>query len=227
MSMETRINAIDRAREILSALQGWELDAATLRAERETDSFVRHWAGICNPAYPGAEVSINTSHAGPDRLSITARYPKDWEPYIQDRGGRAYTENITVAASKTPQQIARDIQKRLFEATGYLGHVAASMKRKEDSERALHDAETIARGLAKVAGTVIEYDRHSNEDRERYQYANKSEYRHSFTYHDSNYHRQVEGEVDRTADHEVTLKFSHLSPSQAEHLLQVWAQVAK
>lgn len=221
-----RINAIERAREILTALHGWELDADTLRAEADKDSFTRHWAGIRNAAYPGAEVSINTSHAGPDRLSITARYPRDWEPYIEGRG-RTYSENVTVAATKTPQQIARDIQKRLFEATGYLGHVAESMRRKGESERLQNEAETIARELASSIGTTTEHDRHTDSDRERYSNLNKAEYRRAFCYRTENHNINIEGDVSQSSDHDVTLKFSDLTPEQARHLLNVWAQVAK
>jgi hypothetical protein len=132
-----------------------------------------------------------------------------------------------VSASKTPQQIGRDIQKRLFEATGYLGHVAEAMRRKADSEQRENEAETIARELAAMIGTTTEHDRHSDASRERYSNLNKAEFRRAFSYHTENYTVRVEGDVSQSPDHAITLKFSDLSPEQARHVLTVWAQVAK
>lgn len=223
--MNDRINAIEKAREILTALPGWELDTDTLRAICERDGFGRHWAGISNPNFPGAEVSINTSHAGPSRLSITARYPKDWEPYLEGRG-HTYTENITVSADKTPQQIARDIQKRLFEATGYLSHVAECMGRKQASNDAMDEAERVARELASLIGTTTEYDRHSKEDRERYSHLGRGDGRRQFELREDppNYTRRVEGDVSQ-GGREVELKFPGLTVDKARRLLMAWKGV--
>lgn len=226
MSQTERLNALAITRNLLTAMPGWKLDANTERAIREHDGDGRHWAGIENPAYPGADVSVNTSHhAG--RLHITARYPRDWEPYIEGGRGRTYTESITVSASKTPEQIARDIKRRLFEETGYLTHLAGCLARKAESEQGYDKAEVLARELAAMVDTTTTYDRmadwqRKNPDRGSVSHNLTDDNRKKFEVHDStSYQDRVSGEVSHGAQ-SVSLTFSHLTPSQAIKLLTAW-----
>lgn len=150
--------AIAYAREIAAELgNGWTLDENTLRAEREGDSFARHWAGLVSEHYPGAELSINTSHQT-GKLTISANYPKDWQPYIDGRG-RVWREEISVSMNKTPTQIVKDITRRLFDATGYLARVAECVERKQASEADQQKAVELAERLAAITHSRTEAQR--------------------------------------------------------------------
>ena len=162
MTPDTR-TALDFAREILPQLgDGWRLDADTERAIAETDTFTRHWTGVDNPRYPGASLSINTSHRD-GRLVLTADYPRDWQPYILGRG-RVYRESITAAMTKSAAHIAADIQRRLLTATDYLTRVAECQARKAASEVAQEAGEALALELASVVGAPIEASRSAHLD---------------------------------------------------------------
>lgn len=213
--MKPEINALEATRALLPHLPGWELDANTLRAIRENDSATRHWVGLTNPAHPGADLSINSSQQE-GRLIFRARYPKDWEPYID---GRRYSESITVGATKTPEQIARDVQRRLFDATGYLARTAECMANKAISERAQDAAESLARELAALVGVKTVADRHKGKP--GCSHLDTEQNRRSFEVHTKDYANQIDCTVNRGGN-TVTLKLENLTPAEASDILTLW-----
>jgi hypothetical protein len=216
------INALEAVRALLPHLPGWELDANTLRAIRENDSSLRHWVGLVNPAHPGADLSVNTSQQE-GRLIFRARYPRDWEPWIDGGpgtiGGRRHSESITVSASKTPEQIARDVQRRLFDATGYLTRLADCMARKAESEKRQADGESLARELAALVGAQTTADKHK--DTRGCSHLQTDENRRSFEVHTTDYAKQIECKVARGGT-SVDLKLDNLTPAEAADILTMW-----
>ena len=143
--------AVDYARAIAAELpDDWRLDDNTLRAILEGDTCQRHWAGLVSSSHPGAEVSVNTSHHE-GMLTISASYPKNYEPYIEGRG-RIYRESIKVGMGKSAGQMARDITRRLFDATGYLPRAAECIACRDAHDAGQAKARQVTERLAALMG---------------------------------------------------------------------------
>lgn len=216
------MTALDFTRALLPHMPGWQLDDDTRRMIAESDDRMRHWAGITTLGHPGSDVTVNTSHAGPERLRITARYPKDWEPWIDrapgQSGGRRYVESITVSAAKTPEQIAKDIERRLFIGTGYLARLAECQQRRAASERALDDGAALAENLAAVMGVQTQYERYKNV--RNCSHLTSDNNRLAFDYHDDTHELRIEGKAAHGGK-SVDLKLENLTPAQAGQLLML------
>lgn len=229
-----QLNAIEVCRSLMPHLPGWVLDANTRRMIKENDGGGKYWAGLEHPDHPGADITVNTSQKD-NRLVISASYPRDWQPYIDGRG-RVYRESITVAATKAPAQIVKDIQRRIFEATGYLAQVADCMKRKADSEAAQDRAVTIARDLAGFVGARTTADRGRDYNRAKTGKETAGGCSHLITETNdrkfdshksgaSGYSYRIEGEVSSGGS--VSLKIDGLNPDQARAILAIWKEHAR
>lgn len=218
MLTEDTHKILDHAQRILKALPGWELSADTMRMIREHDSF--YWVGLSHPGYPGSEIGISQDRTK-DRLSLSVRYPKDWEPYIDGRG-RVYSESITVSASKSAEQIAKDIKKRLIEDTGYLAQLADCLSRKHEREVGYDAGEVLARELAAIAGTSTARDKTEHYARQNgsngLNHLRTDENRLKFGDYDT-----AQGTVSHGGQ-SVSLEFPNLSPDLARELLTIWKE---
>ena len=217
-------NALDVAKSLLPYLEGWEISDTCRKRHYENDSIVHHhWAELTHPDHPGAEVTINTSHKSREKqLSITARYPEDWD--LQERG-RVFTESIHVSVSKTPGHIARDIQRRIFNEIHYLERVADCMARKVASERGYDVAEDVAVSLARIVGVrtaeQIQRDYHRSSGRD-YDYIPRSkDDRLTFTVWPNTSGSRVEVKVSHGGK-TVSVDLHNIPVDLARQILKLW-----
>lgn len=150
-----KVSALEIAKTIVNlnmsvgGREGWKLPASMLtRITEGDDRMLAQWADIVHDC--GAEITFQTTHQ-PGRVVISADYPKDWNPYIEGRG-RVYRESITVSAAKPVEQMVKEMNRRLFEATGYFTHLEKVMDAKRQSEAAQARAEALAGELRAMLG---------------------------------------------------------------------------
>lgn len=212
-TMDTGVTAAGWAHAIIAALHHdnhgiWTLDADTVRNLNEADAVVRHWAGIVEPA-TGAAVSIQLSHRE-HRVSLSASYPKGWEPWINGRG-RVHAESITVSDSKTPAQVAKDLHARLLTKSGYYVNLATALATQVTADAAHAKAAAIAQDLRAVLGAEVPHGWKAEPTREN----------HLQIEHTRGWSRiHVEGRVS-SSDFEIDLTLSNLTADEARAILAI------
>lgn len=150
-------SALDCVNGLLALMPDWQLGETTQRMLRENDNWTAGWAEMTSTKHPGANVSISSSRER-GKWHISADYPKDFQPWVDGRG-RVYSESINASKTKTAQQIAKDIQRRLFDDTGYLQRAAVCFGQMVESTKAQTAGEDLARDLALRCGAQTESDR--------------------------------------------------------------------
>jgi hypothetical protein len=221
MTNDTRhaLNTLTEVMASLNAIGGtWTLAGDTQRNAAENDNIVEHWVSMVNPAHPGAVVNFSRANE-PNRWSVSANYLEHYEPYIYARGGRVYRESITVSITKTPAQIARDIERRLFAATNYLDTVAASWAKKTESDNQLLAGARTADALASILGTHTEYEKYR--ERPGLSHLTTDENRLKFNYFRHDFSGRVEGRVDYGGK-KVALTLTDIDAGLAERILRMW-----
>jgi hypothetical protein len=205
-------NALALARAILGHLAGWQLATNTVRAINEEDSATAYYVGIESPDHPGSDVSINTSRKAP-QIAVFARYPRGFEPYDH---GTTYSVSASMSASKTPAQLAREIERRVL--AEYLPKLAECMKRKTDTELRQHRAEQLASDLAVLVGARTDYDRAEKVPGAMHQLTPENRLR--FTHWPDTQGPRIEVVV--STDYTVSIDLHGIASDEARELLQWW-----